>query len=494
MYLFYFKNYNFVIITYSRCWSKSLINWTAKIHNIKINNHNEFIQNKNICLNTYSDNEIYNIIKTMHVYIIIRNPYERLVSSIISHHNNDNLSFLEFVDTHKDWNFKYSCPLIENIVKKYNPVILKFENLDYELKNICLKYSINIPVIGIKETTYTNIFNNTSPIYELKIKNFNDTMPHYKHFYNQHIINKIYNIFKNDFDLFDININIEELKPTFTLIISSHFNNIEFIKLQHYSLNKFFKNNYKFIIFNDSKNIGDNTNFFDNDMKNKINNICDELKIECIEIPQEIHVDRTKIFKNTIEPNTQNSCTRCADSTQFMFNYSIQQNYDYLFILDSDMFFIDELNIEDYMENYAMAGVINDRNGYKYMWNGNAIFNLKKSNNLQELNWDCGKIHNVSVDVGGNTYYYLEKYNPLLKRINCCHYTYKHLINSKSMDEKLYLLLCNLCDLREDTSCNKELLINNSIIHIRGGGNWNNYSKIFFNSQFDLIKQYIHSI
>ena len=213
MYILYFKTYNFVIITYSRCWSKTLIKWISKIYNIDIKTHGEFGKNKNICLNSYSVDEILNILNSCEIYIIIRNPYDRIINATISHHTVDNLSFLEFVETQKNWNFKYYSPLIDLIVKKYNVNILKFENLQNDLLNLCMKYKIEIPIEGVKETKNIGINNFSEPIYEMKLINFCKGCPHYKYFYNQYIIDKIYSIFKIDFDLFNIDINIDDLYP-----------------------------------------------------------------------------------------------------------------------------------------------------------------------------------------------------------------------------------------------------------------------------------------
>jgi hypothetical protein len=166
-----------------------------------------------MCLNTYTDDEIYDILKSCDVYVVIRNPYERIINSTIAHHSSDNLSFLEFVKTNNEWDFKYFTPLIEKIVKNLNPTILNFENLTIQLNELRLKYNIDVLIDGQKETKWITSFNYSKPIYELQLIEFINECPHYKYFYNQYIINKIYNIFKEDFELFNIDINIDDLYP-----------------------------------------------------------------------------------------------------------------------------------------------------------------------------------------------------------------------------------------------------------------------------------------
>ena len=58
--------------------------------------------------------------------------------------------------------------------------------------------------------------------------------------------------------------------------------NTDFIKIQYFSLKKFFKNDFEYIVFNDTKNFPEYTNYFDTSMKNKVENLCNELNISSI--------------------------------------------------------------------------------------------------------------------------------------------------------------------------------------------------------------------
>lgn len=213
MYYVYFEKYNIIIITFSRCWSKTLINWVCALNNVVCRTHDEFISNTIVCLNTVKNIDDY--LKKSEIYIISRNPYDRLVSTTLSHHCHDDKTFLEFVRTNKDWNFKCIQPDIEAIMEKYNYTILYFENLKNDFQNICLKHKIETLPQGNLEFKYSNIsnFKFTEEIYNVKMGDFTDRLPYYTYFYNQEIINKIYNIFKNDFEKLKIPINIGNLYP-----------------------------------------------------------------------------------------------------------------------------------------------------------------------------------------------------------------------------------------------------------------------------------------
>jgi hypothetical protein len=65
-------------------------------------------------------------------------------------------------------------------------------------------------------------------------------------------------------------------------IITAVVNNIDFIIIQYHTLKKYFKGNYEFIVFNDAKSYPDSTNFGYVSIKEKIELICTELNIKCI--------------------------------------------------------------------------------------------------------------------------------------------------------------------------------------------------------------------
>ena len=273
-----------------------------------------------------------------------------------------------------------------------------------------------------------------------------------------------------------------------TYIYSTHFNMPEYIELQLKSLKKYFQNNFKFIVINDAKLEGDLTNFNQTDLNEKINYTCKKNNIECIRFPQEYHNNRKVLFENTTEPKTNNAVTRCADVTQFCLNHFIKNYNDgYLMILDADMFFINNFNILNFMENYNIGGI---KQKMGYLWNGICIFDSKL--NLNELNFDCGYVNNEPVDVGGQTYFFMKKYNNIIKYkpVSCSHYTFEETFEDESDNIKKILL--EYTKLRDDKSANKELILNNRILHIRSGGNWDYRTKEFKYKELEIIKDYIN--
>lgn len=273
-----------------------------------------------------------------------------------------------------------------------------------------------------------------------------------------------------------------------TYIYSTHFNMPEYIELQFKSLKKYFQNDFEFIVINDAKLEGDLTNFNQTDLNEKINNVCKKNSIECVRFPQEYHSNRIILFPETKEPKTNNAVTRCSDVTQFCINHFVKNyNNGLLMILDADMFFISNFNILNFMKNYNLAGI---KQKMGYIWNGICIFDSKL--NLKELNFDCGYVNKEPVDVGGHTYYFMKKYNNIIKYkpISCSHYTFEETFEGES--DNITKILLEYTKLRQDKSANKEIILNKCILHIRSGGNWDYRTKEFKYKELDIIKKYIN--
>ena len=292
-----------------------------------------------------------------------------------------------------------------------------------------------------------------------------------------------------------------------TIIYSTVTNNT-FIETQIKSIKKYFQADFEYIIFDDSRD-KKHLISYNKIQTNDIKNTCKKLGIKYIRIPQELHHNRSKVLpeewskkNNNEHPYHDHPVTRCALAVQYGFNYIINNYKDvYLFILDSDMLFIDSFDINDYMRNYDLYGITQSKNFVFYLWNGLFICDLNKCKNLQEFNWEAGKVFKLDknnnktnegfgCDTGGHNYYYLKKYGYLdenkdkLKKDGSMHIG---LIDSiwltgengvNYLDEKLIEFIKNFCYLKskpinvEKGWINKELLLNKKIFHIRGGGGW----------------------
>lgn len=278
------------------------------------------------------------------------------------------------------------------------------------------------------------------------------------------------------------------------LIITHSFNRPDFIYLQYITFKKFLKNDYEFVVFNDAPQ---------EYMYKQINKTCERLGIKCIRIPQEIH--ERPYLKRWPDENYNHPCIRCANVVQYSLDMRGFDHEDIVMIIDSDMFLIKELDIYNLMKEYDLIGLPQSRdNGIVYLWNGILFFNMKTLPNKNTINFNCGQVEGVGVDVGGHTHYYL-KNNPDIR---------KKFINV----QHLWRLACPTCQI-DNLKCNHntrelitagynralikfiqsgpdnaELLMDNTFFHYRAGGNWDNKSAKYHEQKTKLLHKFINDI
>ena len=304
-----------------------------------------------------------------------------------------------------------------------------------------------------------------------------------------------------------------------TYIVSIHYNNPLFIELQYYSLKKYVKNNYKFIVFDDSK---DNTPFTE-----LIKLKCQNFNIDYVRIDQQIHKDRNLIFpanitdirKKMIELDhslniynsgaVEDASARHCASVQFMFKYFSNNINDckYLFNIDSDMFFINDININNFCKDINILYVKQNRqlNGiiFSYILPNLFCFNIENINGLNDICWDLCRYYDdtgefVRSDTGGETYDFLLKNNH-----NNCQIEYADILNFKILNDNKNFINDNIYNLLneiiinngDNASVNQLLIFNNekyNIFHLRGY-TWmdNMYTTDYVNIIDVLLKKYL---
>jgi hypothetical protein len=260
-------------------------------------------------------------------------------------------------------------------------------------------------------------------------------------------------------------------------IVSVVVNNPIFIELQYNSIQKFFKSEEKpeIIIFNDAKDWPDNTNFNNIHVKPKIINTCKKLNIKCINIPNEQH-------KNITCPSTRHS-----QSLNFITSYMIN-NLDTYLILDSDMFFIDNFDINDFKKYYFcyvnQFRIINNTR-INYPW---ANFFYLDSLNIpykELIDWSpCN-----GLDTGGKNHVWLSKLDKdkifEIEYLQSCTWNETNLPISINKNIKNFLEN----DLRNKNSKYFAEIFYNKIFHYRAGSNWMNDTYNLHNKLTQLLKE-----
>jgi len=268
------------------------------------------------------------------------------------------------------------------------------------------------------------------------------------------------------------------------LIMTHHYKRTDFIELQYKTLKKFLKDPHELVVFNDAPS---------NSLSKQIDQICKKFNIRCIRIPQEIHNKPYLKRESTYEYN--HPCVRCANVVQYSLDVLGFKHPGLACIIDSDMFLIRDFSIADYMKNYDIGGVGQARHNEKghvfYLWNGLLFFNMKTLPNKHEINFNCGKVENVSVDVGGYTHHYLKKYTNLKRKdITISHINFI----PKSLSSLKKRFSSKEIDFLIQKPDNIEFLCNDHILHYRGGQNWDYKSPEYHRLKMVQFTQFIENI
>ena len=269
-------------------------------------------------------------------------------------------------------------------------------------------------------------------------------------------------------------------------VVTAVVNNPIFIEIQYYTLKKYMKCDYEFIVFNDAKDFIDFTNGGDLTIKTTIENICKQLNIQCININNQHHANPTNRW-------CQEPSYRTADSMNVILEYQ-KQHPDYYLLLDSDMFLIDDYNIDDY-KKYDCSIVLQHRKDIDhitniyYIWNGLYYFNINKLD-TSLMNWGL----TYTTDTGGRMSAWLNKLIPTLHLLNELSVNYNHHYENEC--DKVHFMKYlksgewNLTDMPSNLKENARLvrflqndirningkffceIYDDKFFHYRAGGNW----------------------
>ena len=236
-------------------------------------------------------------------------------------------------------------------------------------------------------------------------------------------------------------------------IFTSVVNRPDFVSLQDKLFKKFLKNNYQFHVVDDT---------IDVKIEEQFRSICELNNIE--------------YYRKPISNVVMNPAQACAHTVQWTYNNLICKNHlqDIVLFLDSDMFLIDDFDIEKYMEDTIIAGLPQTRGHVTYMWNGIMLFNMPKILD-KNIDFSEGMVDGEMTDVGGYTYWYFKNTGIEMKKTN--------------QESPTYPTHFNDIDLQKDSGgYNMELHLDDKFLHYRAATNWHTNWK---GSQDPLVKKTI---
>jgi hypothetical protein len=172
----------------------------------------------------------------------------------------------------------------------------------------------------------------------------------------------------------------------------------DFIKMQYESILKNIKCDFEYVVINNDVLFGDNYH--------KIHQICEENSIKCVDIT----LDNDLSVSSTTHDGKSyfNGNRACVYSMMWTFQKYIT-NEEYVCIIDSDMFFIKNIDLESHISDKKIIFTPHHRPSVRYIWPGFVCLNLKQYPYLKNLNWDQGLgeqlVNGQITDVGGHTHY-----------------------------------------------------------------------------------------
>jgi len=241
----------------------------------------------------------------------------------------------------------------------------------------------------------------------------------------------------------------------------------DFIEKQYETLKHFIKDEeWEFIVFN-------NAPFFAFSRSRAIKKECSRLGLKCSDV-------RFRTFVN-------GPAQICAWGIDYMFQRFARWDRKHIHvILDSDMFFVNDFNFNEYLGENCVAALHHTSKkdeSIEYLWNGFVIFDGEKLPDHSRFIFACGKnIGKASrTDVGGRLYYWL-KNNPeaKVKRI-------KHTAYLNEISDKISILPERVRD-----SYNPDFgfqFIEAAILHYRAGSNWQKSSEDFVDKKSEYFNK-----
>jgi hypothetical protein len=269
----------------------------------------------------------------------------------------------------------------------------------------------------------------------------------------------------------------------------------EALGLQRMALSKYLAEEFELIGIIDTPTKPGPYNLWDINLRGNAIKIAKEVCDRTIVVPEEIHFNRSKLFRETKEPSGSNANLRAADSLQFAYNNEILENSEKIIILDNDMFPISNFSWEQEMQEKFCKCVVHQSKGkftkrsIDYLWSGLMFLDASTMPYKNEWSFDCGKVKGIRVDVSGQTYHWYKKIKE-----NGLESGFQDIIHLQSLQWSASDLTSafsgELIEFinNDDRNINSNYyteFYNNSFIHFRAGSNWNKESALIVKNRIN---------
>lgn len=261
-------------------------------------------------------------------------------------------------------------------------------------------------------------------------------------------------------------------------------NRADFITLQAYSFRKHLKEEFEFIIFNNAKfDITGGADYAG------IHAVGKAAGAQVIDVVRDMElVNRCQAIESggpVLASSGQyaNANVAHAYALRWAWENHISKEKDIIAILDSDVFLIQPVNLTEELGSHQMLNISDGKprpaepdRPILYMWPTFFVADMARLPDAGTLNWWCGRIEGVPVDVGGQTYHYFQAHLDL-DVVNVRH------LHSYYLDE-------SSCEVHP-ANYDEFYLTNAIVLHYRSGSNWNHQTKEFHQKKTEWLKRRI---
>jgi hypothetical protein len=172
-----------------------------------------------------------------------------------------------------------------------------------------------------------------------------------------------------------------------------------------------------------------------------------------------------------------------AYALRWAWNNYISKETGPIVIMDSDVFLIQPINLSAVLSSFSMVRISDGKprpvepdRPILYMWPTLMLADMGNLPDKETLNWWCGRIEDVPVDVGGHTYYYFQAHPDLairdIRRVNS------------------YYLDTSACPMQPPNY--DEFYLDDAIIlHYRSGSDWDHKGVEYHRKKTEWLKKRI---
>src|SRR6266568_4643229 len=243
----------------------------------------------------------------------------------------------------------------------------------------------------------------------------------------------------------------------------------DFIRLQDYSFRRHLREDFRFIVFNNA--LFDSAGGAD---YNGIHAAGREVGATIIDIQKDKDLidrcQRIELSCTLFNHAGLYSNVNVAHAYAFCWAWEnvIAKEKGAIAILDSDVFLIMPTKLTDTLYPHQLCGIPDGRRHpdgrvFHYIWPRFVLADMDRLPDPTEMNWWCGRIHGVPVDVGGQNYHYFQTHPDLDKDdVRCQH-------SSRMEGPNVFA----------GGDYDEFYLKDATVLHYRSGSNWNHQTNEF---------------